>query len=239
MTQHNPRSPNIPLERAIELGALAYEQVKCHEVDTDSVAVALGYKNSRNGAAQTKIGTLRYYGIIEGRGRGRLAVSPDLETFIYSPDNSEKYQIAQKFLKSPKTFDSILQKFGTDLPTDPILRMYLIKELEFDASRAIEVIRTFRDSYAFVKSVKAEAGPESTITKSIETETQEQRLFEKEPESQPIDSNSSSESASNEHDSILIRLPENRRAWLKIPNDFNSKDKEQVLKQIEAIWLDE
>jgi hypothetical protein len=236
----NPRAPMFALQEAIEYGQQVYDQTLCHVVDVDSVAVALGYKDSRNGAAQTKMGTLKYYGILESHGRGKLAVSDKLQTFKYTPSQAEQAQIAKEFLQHPKVFSAILRKFDGHLPSDAILKLFLIKENGFDPSRAEEVLQTFRSSFSFVESF--DEGKSSELPdQGVADEDDSRPHNDEEPPS--IDRGEGGLAKGDDtapgYDRIPVRLPKGRKAWLTIPHDFSKDDKPWVIKQLEAIWVEE
>ncbi|WP_262689410.1 hypothetical protein [Kordiimonas aestuarii] len=231
----NPRTPVFPLQQAMEYGMQIYTEARCSTVDVDVAAVALGYKDSRNGAAQTKIGTLRYYGIVEGKGKGKIAVTEALQDFTFAPDEFVKWEVAKAFLEAPMVFKSILDQFDGNVPADAVVKMFLLKEVGFvDPQKADLVIKVFRESLSFLDSLtpnnldkedKAETTP-PPASDDLTSEDIKQKPANGSPEV-PV-----------ALDSIPIRLPKGRKAWLTIPEDFSDADKEVIKTQIDAIWVE-
>ena len=237
----NPRAPLIKLDQAIEFAREIYEQARCTEIDVDVASVALGYKDSRNGAAQTKLGTLKYYGIVEGRGKGRVAVSTDLQSYLYAPSDEEKWLIAANFLQTPAVFRAILDQFDGELPGEAVIRMFLLKQIGFvDPDKAENVISVFAASLEFVNSLKPR--DENSSTSNADAKLDKTPQAKEETNSSPItDRLAASElpDGNGYHPAIPIRLRGKRMAWMSIPDDFVEADKQVLKDQIDAIWVEE
>jgi len=238
----NPRAPTIPLQKAIEFGLQVYNEARLSTVDVDIAAVALGYKDSRNGAALTKLGTLKYYGILESKGKGKVRVSEEIQDYSFAPSQEEKWHIAQKFLGNPTVFKDILDQFDGNLPGDPVIKMFLLKEVGFiDPDKADFVLEVFRASLDFVASLYPDDGQKGDSHKFTADGDEDDKEYGNAAEGITLQKNKPEmdPEAPAGHDSIPIRLPRNRKAWLTIPDDFAESDKEVIKRQIDAIWVDE
>lgn len=146
----SPRAPTMALADAIERVDKVYEQEGRHAVPADSVAQALGYKNSTNGAAAQAIASLRYYGLLDRPKEGFLAVSKDFESYKFNPDESQKRSLLVGWLRTPKVFADLLDKYVGRLPSEATIRYDLIS-FGFIPSVADGYVSVFRRSVDFAR----------------------------------------------------------------------------------------
>jgi hypothetical protein len=223
----SPRAPSVPLDEAIEKASKVYEKERRHSAPTDVVAQNIGYKSANNGAALATLASLRYYGLLERPRDGQLAVSKDVESYLYAPDESVKRALLLKWMKAPPVFAEIAEKYADGLPSDATLRYDLIN-LGFSPNSAESVIANFKRSAAFSGLYSTDADS-SNIVDPVGYDRRnepEVRSFEREPTTSSdrpprIDPTIAAEDS----DKIPIRLTGGRRAWLVIPSPFYEKDK--------------
>lgn len=238
----NPRAPLIDVKQAIEYGIKIYEQALTNTIAQDIAGVALGYKDAQNGAVKTKLGTLKYYGILEGRGKGKVAVSEAIQDFKFAPNPSDKWEITRKLLSTPDVFNAITEQFDGKLPDDAVIKMFLLKEFGFAPDRADVVLKVFRSSIEYVNSLEPKELP-STENEALTNEDvlspPPQEPIHLDSQAPPISHQPDALIQASDHDVIPIRLPKGRRAWLTIPNNFAESDKGVIKTQIDAIWVEE
>ena len=166
------RSPNYP---ALSLGEVIEAITKIHREDRrnkmsrGTVARHLGY-GGLSGPASVKIGALRAYGLLEGRG-DELRVSDDAVTIIADPpDSPERQQAIREAALKPRLFDEIHQHYEGERPSEENLRSLLIKRDFSDeaASRGIKVyLDTFdlvsRDGGSYIASEEPKKGQAETM----------------------------------------------------------------------------
>lgn len=152
-----PKSPRYSLPWAIDKMMILLEKEGLHPVAPDIMAQHLGYSNARNGQAATVLGTLRMYGMILKAPHRKDLISEDIKKFKYTPYDEEKHQLADKWLKSPKLFASVLTKYPDNLPSDPALRYELIQEFNFTEEAANKFIKVLKESIEYTQSFAASA----------------------------------------------------------------------------------
>lgn len=239
----SPRSPSIPLDDAISKAVKIYEKERRHAAPTEVIAQDAGYKSANNGAALAVLASLRYYGLLERPREGHLAVSKDVETYMYTPSEEIKRDLLHKWMRSPPTFLEIIEKYGDGLPSDATLRFDLISQ-GFSPSAAEALIVVFKKSADFA-GLYARAGARSTPELPLNDES---------PPSPAKDESDDYYRSSNElapklapallgaeaeSDRIPVRLREGRRAWLIIPSPFYEADKQRLKAQIDLLLTDE
>lgn len=231
----NPQFPRFSLRDAVESGFKIYDATKCHTVALDSMAASIGYKNSKNGAAQTKLGTLKMFGITQFEGKGKVSLSDAIEELKFSPDNNSKYKILLTFLNSPKQFSEVLTQFDNELPDDAVLKFELIRK-GFNETGADLFMETLKSSIEYVESFNTESNQTQNIGNSND---------DKNPPPQPKGGNREGNPEGMNVDDveydlpIPLRLTKGKRAFLKLPKDFNSQDRKAIRQQIDGIYIDD
>lgn len=148
------RSPNYPsmsLGEAIEAMRKVYAQEKRGRFPRLSLATHLGY-TSINGRSLAKIGTLRAYGLIDGR-EDVLSVSQTALAIIEAPEGSEDRANAYReaFL-SPGIFARIHEEYGETTPSPQTLRWWLQKQ-NYIGEAADKVMQSYLESLELINSI--------------------------------------------------------------------------------------
>jgi hypothetical protein len=214
-----------------------YAKENKHSVAPDAAAQGLGYKDANSGAAKTMLASLSYYGLLRRNGDGKISVSPDYEKFKFAPSDELKTQFLNTWLRNPKIFSELLDKYGDSLPSDSALKYELI-EAGFKPDSADDAASVFRDSLNFVKSHGSITLPTEPVAEAVDDAT-----FDAAPQtaarpiynpSQPINF-----ARSEDVKSITVFLPRKREAVLLIPRPFLEKDKELIKRQLDALLTDD
>lgn len=144
------RSPNYPavgLRDAITDITVIHSKDGRNKISRDAVARHLGY-NGLNGRSMRKIGALKAYGLMDGRGDD-LRVSDDAVEIIAEPASSETRQkIISKCAFQPALFSQFQDHFE-DSPSEENLKSYLIKNA-FTDDGAKKVIAVYLDTLGLV-----------------------------------------------------------------------------------------
>lgn len=147
----SPRAPTISLDDAVERVLRIYDKERVHPAPADLVAQAMGYKDANNGRALGALASLRYYGLVDRVGEGKLAVSKDVEAFKYAPNNELRDAYLRKFLATPPLFAELLDGYSAGLPSDGTIRYDLIQR-GFLPNSAEVIVIAFRRSVEFAKA---------------------------------------------------------------------------------------
>lgn len=237
----SPRAPSIPLEEALERAIKAYDKERLHAAPTDVVAQNIGYKGANNGAALAAIAALRYYGLLERPKEGELAVSKDVESFRFAPDENIKRALLIQFLKKPPLFAELLDKYTTGLPSDANLKFELIKR-GFAPAQAESVLAAFRRSVEFAGYFdrpvvqSGSMDEDSELASNIEMESV---LPTQSVHRSNTVTGTKLEIEDDSLDRIPVRLTGGRRAWLIIPTPFLSIDKKRLKAQIDLLLAED
>jgi hypothetical protein len=146
------KSPNYPrsgLDEALVGIRKAFAKDNRNKMSQAALAKHLGH-DSLSGSAFTKIGTLRAYGLIEGRG-DELRISDDTVAALMAPEGSPERSVAIGVLAAkPKLYQEIRADFPTP-PSPENLKFWLIKR-KFAADAAETAAKAYLDTLRFVAS---------------------------------------------------------------------------------------
>jgi hypothetical protein len=250
----SPRAPTIPLDDAIERVLRIYEKERVHPAPADLVAQAMGYKDANNGRALGALASLRYYGLVDRVGEGKLAVSKDVEAFKYAPNNELRDSYLRKFLATPPLFAELLDRYSTGLPSDGTIRYDLIQR-GFLPNSAEVIVAAFRRSVEFAKAFEQEEEflPEVLASEILDpmssgaTTASSQQQPEGpstllNPSTAAIAAPQPTQATHIEdegHDRIPVRLSGGRRAWLLIPPTLFEADKQRLKAQIDLLLTED
>ncbi len=167
--KRSPNYPSISLEEAIAGIKQFYASERRTAVDGITASKAIGY-NSMSGAARVKLGSLKQYGLLSGRGE-KLAIS-DLGLRIVLPANDGDAEAAvREAALSPNIFMKLYETHA-EASTNATVS-YLVREMGFAEDSARRLDRAFRETLKFAK-IQAETyntGVESPVSATQETPT--------------------------------------------------------------------
>jgi hypothetical protein len=233
----SPRAPSMALDEALDRAMKAYDRDRLHPGPTEVIAQHLGYKGANNGAALSALASLRYFGLLDRPSEGLLAVTKEVESFKFSPDEAYKRELLAGFLTKPALYADLLEKFPSGLPSDSSLRFDLIQR-GFAPQSADLVLSAFRRSVEFAHYFDRDP-PERTLNAPV---------FEVAPTAPPLEGSSPGPKQfppphlshlDESTDSIPVRLPGGRRAWLLVPTPFFEGDKARLKAQIDLLLTQE
>jgi hypothetical protein len=146
---------------------MIYDQEHTHRADREVIAKDMGYAGL-NGASAAAIASLRQYGLLERSGDG-MKVTEDATTILELPaEEAERVAALKRVAFAPPLFAELTENFGTNLPSDENLRLFLVKR-GFNKGAANNLIRTLRETLSLVKEEgRGYDGEESTETESYE-----------------------------------------------------------------------
>ena len=240
----SPRAPSLALDEAIDRALKIYDKERRHPAPLDAVAQHLGYKSSTNGAALAVFATLRYYGLVERPKEGMLAVTKEVESYKFAPDEKLRQQHVLKWLKSPALFAELLDDYAEALPSDANIKYALIQR-GFSDKAADSALVIFRRSVDFANYYERQASTQGPHVDEEQIHASETKEEDKEAVNRLL--TPSSEFARElgiappppTVDRIPVRLGGGRRAWIEIPTPFYAADKSRLKAQIDLLITDD
>lgn len=219
-----------------------------HAAPADVVAQNIGYKSANSGAALSALASLRYYGLLARPKEGSLAVSREVESYKFAPEEALRRTLLIRFLRCPSLYADLLDKYASGLPSDANLKYDLIQRGFIDQA-ADNAISVFKRSVDFVDYFKEDnqIAAEDTSFDPVEDADATFRSMPADVQSNTSDNNrptasfvtDSADNTERELDRIPVRLPGSRRAWLLIPTPFYASDKTRLKAQIDLLLTEE
>lgn len=180
----SPNYPQVDFGEALEKARLIYKSAHQHSITDEQIASALEYK-SLNGRSMGVISAIKKYGLLVPDGDGHKISEDAFNVLELPPDSQEHFESLKKMAFTPQVFVELQETYGEHLPSDQILRHYLIKN-KFNPNVADEVIKNFRATIELVtqaeqfynKNMKATAlQPSESSTKPIIVPVNNQRFY--------------------------------------------------------------
>lgn len=235
--KRSPVAPSISLKESLEKALILYDKGAKYDCTIDSAARLIGYSGAKNGRALSILATLRQFGLTDRPKEGFVRVSKDVERYKFSPSDDLKKSILLGWLKTPKVFNDLLEKFNEGLPDHDIIKYELIQN-EFSPESAEACVRCFLESVEFAGFKSASVSNDEALVPVSRYESAEEREYAE--TTAPRGGNKGQQDASpSSGERYPVRLPGGRRAWLEIPTPFYEKDKELIKSQIDLIITDE
>lgn len=241
LRKKSPRAPSLALDDAIEKALRVYEKERRHAAPTDLVARHMGYKGANNGAALSALASIRYYGLMERPGEGKLAVAKEVESYKFAPSEDVRRELEIRWLKTPQIFAELLDRYSDGLPSDANIRYDLIQR-GFLPIGAESLIPVFRRSVEFVRYFDTEReDPQKSEALPPETNNPSHEVAQPSVESQTISNSLVGDQfpESGNLDRIPVRLSAGRRAWLVIPEPFFEADKKRLKDHIDLLLTED
>ncbi len=245
----SPRAPSISLDEALDRALKVYDKERLNPAPPDVVAQGMGYKDANNGRALATIASVRYYGLVERQGDGRLGITKDVENYKYAPSEDMRRAYLRRFVAAPVLFAELLEKYASGLPSDGNLRYELIQR-DFLPATAESLVGILRRSFDFARVYEQEpqdpAAPASEVEETDALASVVPDLAAPTataaPAQVPQQRQSSllrDEDPGAGHDRIPVRLSGGRRAWLLIPPLFREADKQRLKGQIDPLLTED
>jgi hypothetical protein len=235
--KRSPRSPAMPLKEAMARALAIHEKEGRHTVPADVAAQDMGYKDAQSGRSRRALATLRQFGLIITPKDGYVAISRQLETYKYAPDEPTKRSMLLEFFRAPSIYKTLIAKFPDRLPSDAALKFEFI-QLGFVPNGVDEEVRIFRQSGEY-SGAYTSGGIASSEVSPDETADDDSDREDGDALDLPSEGPTSPASGHLRGDRIPIRLTGGRRAVLEIPAPFYEADKRIIKAQIDLVLTDD
>ncbi|MFZ5833868.1 MAG: hypothetical protein ACOY2B_00585 [Pseudomonadota bacterium] len=144
------RSPNYPafgLATAIEKITTLYKNQHTHPAPREVAVQSMGY-TGLNGASSTAISAVMKYGLLE-RDKENVRISDRAMRILHPQSADERLEAILEAGMEPPLFRELAEKFPGPIPSDEILRNYLIRN-KFAPAAVSQVILAYRETSELV-----------------------------------------------------------------------------------------
>jgi hypothetical protein len=173
----SPAYPSMNLKTAIERAETIYKHEKRNAAPVSVVATHCG-TNIESSAGLRLISALKQFGLVVEEGSGddrqvRLSGRALDILLAESEDSDARIAAIKDAALSPKIHATIWNNYGGKLPSDATLRIYLIRQLEFNDGMVGRFIKDFRSTISFAKLVQGDTIDEGNSGDDEESQNQD------------------------------------------------------------------
>jgi len=144
----SPNYPALSLPDAIERVAALYRAQHTHGAPREVIARGMGY-NSPNGASASAISALHKYGLLDRTG-DEIKVSERALRILHPHSAEERAAAVHEAANEPPLFAELNERFAGRMPSDDLLRNYLIRN-GFALEAVTSVITAYRETSEMVE----------------------------------------------------------------------------------------
>lgn len=172
----SPNYPAIPLEQAIDLVRQIHSKSRTNVIDRESAAKDMGY-SGLTGRSIAMLGALAQYGLVARAGKGDLRVTPVAVDILHGLTEADKKTALRQAGTAPKLFKSIYDRFTDGVPSENVIRSFLIQQGYADnaispAIKAFQHTNQFLQEAGVTDSDGVEDADESDVSLPEEPEVQ-------------------------------------------------------------------
>jgi hypothetical protein len=151
----SPAYPSVDLPTAIEKAAVIYQAEKRGRAPVSAVMEHCGYDQSSSGGMRL-IAALKQYGLLvdEGNNEDRMVRISNAGLDILldeSEDSPQRVQAIRTAALAPTIHRKIWDHFDGTLPSKATLRVFLIRQMDFNDSHVDRFIRQFFNTINFAR----------------------------------------------------------------------------------------
>jgi hypothetical protein len=106
----------------------------------------------------------------KGAGKSYRVSALAKDLLLLPKDSPERAEALRKVALMPVIYESLWTRFGPELPSDSLIRAYLVRERNFNAHQVDGMIADFRATIEFA-GLGGESGASSATTPAAEVET--------------------------------------------------------------------
>ncbi len=152
----SPNYPAIPLEQAIDLVKQIHAKSRTNVIDRESAAKDMGY-SGLTGRSLKILGALGQYDLVTRAGKGDLRVTPIAVDILHGLTNDDRLNALRHAGEAPKLFKSIRDRFTDGVPSENVIRSYLVQQGYADSAIG-PVIKAFLETNRFLEDAGAYDG---------------------------------------------------------------------------------
>ena len=123
----SPNYPAIPLDQAIDLVGQIHAKSRTNVIDRASAAKDMGY-SGLTGRSIAMLGALSQYELVDKAGKGDLRVSQTAVDILHGLTDADKKTALLRAGRSPKLFKSIFDRFTDGVPSENVIRSFLVQQ---------------------------------------------------------------------------------------------------------------
>jgi len=149
----SPNYPSVSLRQAIGFVAELHKKNRTNVIDRESAARDIGY-SGLTGRSIKLLGAMAQFGLVARAGKGDLKVTQTAVDILHGLDEDTKIAALRKAGAAPTLFKEIYDRFPDGIPSENVIRSYLVQKGYGDAALA-PAIKSFTETNHFLEEVTA------------------------------------------------------------------------------------
>lgn len=146
----SPNYPAIPLDQAIDLIGKLHSKNRTNVIPRESAAKDMGY-SGLTGRSLKLLGALAQYDLVKASGKGNLQVSPIAVDILHGLTSEDRKSALRHAGSAPKLFKSIRDRFTDGIPSENVIRSFLVHQGYADGAIGAAV-KAFMDTNRFLEN---------------------------------------------------------------------------------------
>jgi hypothetical protein len=152
----SPNYPAIPIDQAIDLVGKLHSKSRTNVIDRESAAKDMGY-SGLTGRSLKILGALGQYDLVKASGKGNLRVTPVAVDILHGITENDRKTALRHAGTAPKLFKSIVDRFTDGIPSENVIRSFLIQQGYADVAIS-PAIKSFIETNRFLEDAGAYDG---------------------------------------------------------------------------------
>lgn len=149
----SPNYPAIPLDQAIDLIEKLHSKNRTNVIPRESAAKDMGY-SGLTGRSLKLLGALAHYDLVKPSGKGNLQVTPVAVDILHGISSDDRKAALRHAGSAPKLFKSIRDRFTDGIPSENVIRSFLIQQGYADAAIG-PAVKAFLETNRFLENAGA------------------------------------------------------------------------------------
>lgn len=167
----SPNYPGIPLGQAIDLVGEIHRKNRTNVIDRLSAAQDMGY-SGLTGRSLKLLGALSQFDLLAKVGKGDVRVTPTAVDILHAIEPDARAAALRRAGMSPKLFREIFERFPDGIPSENVIRSYLVQQGFADVAIG-PVIKSFVETNRFLedaRDIESHGDDESDEPESVSRE---------------------------------------------------------------------
>ncbi|MBU3666210.1 MAG: hypothetical protein FGM15_10110 [Chthoniobacterales bacterium] len=150
----SPAYPAIGLPQAMEILAIIFRNFQGHAAPVEAVGEAVGMK-AGGSSLNVRLAALKKFELLEelegakGAGKSYRVTNLAKDLLVLPKESPERNEALRKAALMPVIYEALWTRFGPELPSDSLIRAYLVRERNFNAHQVDGMIADFRATVEF------------------------------------------------------------------------------------------
>lgn len=240
----SPTYPRISLQRAIDLSRRVYDSALTSSLDTPMALNLMGFKGD-SGPSRAALASLKQFGLIDGRDQA-LKVTPLAQSILQPMAEDEQRNAIVSAGDNPAIYQSLRSNFGGRLPSDAVLKAFLLRNHQFSGTGAELLVKVFRETENFTSPYRSRgSGDRSPLMQETASSDSSRVELPEMASAADLTSNSNSEatltpriSASSRGDRYVFRISKSADAELILRGRVTSESLDKLAQYIQLMKED-